>query len=570
MTLLRLRAFRARGDAPPAGPRQPAPSAPGAGAAHGALAFAIFAAGVALRATNLGGPSFAFDEYYDVYTAKSFLAGEGFRLPGGAYERGRFATLLVVAAFALFGESEASARLPAVLFGALTMGLVYASGRFLFGPAAGLVALALQALSPDAIDADRFARLYSPLTFLHLLAGLSAFRALEGQGDEGPRLSRARLGWLALGLAAGGLAVEQHAVALGLFAVVQLYVTVMALGLLVARRRRDAAGYGLVAVAMLLTEGLALAHDGLRGRIFGTALTALPWYRPAADEALLYHQHLVAQYGWLWYLAWPATVVAVLARARAGLFVAAAFWLPLVVMSGVVATKHPRYVIHLLPFAWLLLGGAAGALWPAARDALLARLDRTLPPRVPRRAAALLVLLVTLLPLARFSPSAVAALRRPAETVGTHFTTNYFQDWRGLARALEGRLEPDARVVAGVPLAARYYLRRTPYRLMSPYRRDAETAGRLEEGRVQHAAQLAALRAGGAPVWVVVERWRWDEPERVDAELKQMLLRDCGAVTLPATLDFRVFACDAPHDAGARPPGARPPGAQRRGAAPPR
>jgi hypothetical protein len=558
MTLLRVRAFRARGDAPPAGPRQQAPGSPGTGAAPAALAVAIFAAGVALRAINLGGPSFAFDEYYDVYAAKSFLAGEGFRLPGGTYERGRFATLLVVAAFALFGESEASARLPAVLFGALTLALVYATGRFLFGPTAGLVALALQALSPNAIDADRFARLYSPLTFLYLLATLSAFRALEGTGDEGPRLTRARLVWLALGVAATGLAVGLHAVVVGLFAVVQLYVTAMALGLLVARRRRDAVGYGLLAVAMLLLEGLALAHDGVRGRIFGAALTALPWYRPAAGEALLYHQHLVAQYGWLWYLVWPATVVAVLARLRAGLFVAAAFWLPLVVMSGVVATKHPRYIVHLLPFAWLLLGGAAGALWPAARDALLARLDQTLPPRVPRRAAALLVLLVTVLPLARFSPSAIAALKRPAQTVGTHFTTNYFQDWRGLARALEGRLEPDARIVSGVPLATRYYLRRTPYRLMSPYRKDGETAGRLEEGRVQHAAQLAALRGGGAPVWVVVEQWRWEEPGRVDAELKQLLVRDCGAVSLPATLSFRVFACDAPHGAGGQPRRARP------------
>jgi 4-amino-4-deoxy-L-arabinose transferase-like glycosyltransferase len=519
---------------------------------HAALVLVAFGAGVLLRATNLGDPAFSFDEFYHVFAARSLLAGEGLHLPSGRpYVRSWLVTLLTAGAFALFGESEAAARLPALVFGTLTLALTYAAGRFLFGPTAGLVALVLLAFSPDAIDVDRFARLYSPLTLLTLLAALAAFRALEGAGEEGPRATRARLGWLALAAGAGLAAVHLHPVALGLLVVVQAYSAARALGLLLRGRSGEAARYGAVAVGLLGLEALGAASAELRTRVLEAALTPLPWYTPVPGDAMTYHYHLAAQYAWLWYLVWPATVVLVLARPRPGLFAALAFWLPFVLVSGVVATKSLRYIVHLLPFAWLLLGGAAGVLWPAAREALLARLSSLLPPWAARearlrRAAVAAVLLLAAAPLVRLSPSVVAALRRPSQTAGA-FTTGNFADWRGLRRVLGARLEPDARVVASIPLASRYYLGRPAYHLIgSQHRRADGTRERPEmEGErqvVQHPADLAALRTSGKPVWVIAERWRWEE--RIDTRLKQMVVQECLAVPTPPALAFVVFACE--------------------------
>lgn len=87
----------------------PAPDA-ASGWPHAALVASVLAAGVALRAVNLGDPAFGFDEFYDVFAAKSFLAGEGFRLPHGGYTRGRLATLLTAAAFAAFGRYSRASR----------------------------------------------------------------------------------------------------------------------------------------------------------------------------------------------------------------------------------------------------------------------------------------------------------------------------------------------------------------------------------------------------------------------------------------------------------------------------
>ncbi|HWP34606.1 MAG TPA: glycosyltransferase family 39 protein, partial [Thermodesulfobacteriota bacterium] len=409
--------------------------------AHVAAAAAIAGAGIALRAINLGGPAFGFDEFYDVFAARSWLAGEGFHLPYGPYTRGRLATLLTAAAFALFGESEATARLPALLFGSLALPLAYGAGRILFGPTAGLLALFLVAFSPDAIDASRFARLYSLLTFLTLLGALAAFRALEGNGADGPRLTPARLGWLALAAAATLVGAHLHPVALGLPLAVQAYAGVLGVGLAVRRRYPLAARYGVLVAGFIVLEALALVvRPGLGAMMLDRALTALPWYTPQPGDVLVYHRHLANQYAWLWALVWPATVVVVLTRPRAGLFTALVFWLPFGILSGLVATKHPRYLLHLLPFAWLLLAGAAGLLWPTARAALLARVRPHLPASVPPRLAVAAVVGVAALPVLRLTPSVVAAMRRPGQTTGTFFATNHFYDWRTLSRALAARL----------------------------------------------------------------------------------------------------------------------------------
>lgn len=504
---------------------------------HAALVLAGLAVGAAIRAINLGEVAYGYDELYHVLAAKALLAGDGLVLPSGRpYTRGALVSVLTAGAFALFGEHEWAARLPALLFGVASLVLIYAAGRRLFGPTAGLVALWLLALSPEALDASRYARVYSPLTFFGLAAAVSAFRAL----DEGSWR------WAVLALSALGVAVHLHPVALGFLLVVGAYAGLEALGARLGARPK-APRHTAVAAGLLALGLLAAATPRVRALVALVALTPLPWYRPAPGDALFYHQHLTGLYGWLWPLVWPATVVAVFARSGPGLFTALAFWLPLVLISGVVATKHVRYVIHLLPFAWLLLGGAAAALWAPTREAVLTRLRPWVRDRIPDAALLAAVLVLTLAPLVRLLPSARVALARPFERHGA-FTTGHFDDWRGLARALGPRLGPGALVVTRIQLAARHYLGRPAYHLIGAETRlggaDRERSRRRDEGQVQDAGDLERLRSLGQPVWLVVEQWRWEAPRGIDDGLKRAAGRDCRRVPVGPEVAFIVFACD--------------------------
>jgi hypothetical protein len=159
-----------------------------------AAALALLIVGIWLRARHLAGPDFGFDEFYHVFAAKSLLEGGGLEIAEGRpYHRASLVTVLTAAAFALFGTGEAQARLPALAAGVLLLPVVYLIGRWLFGPVAALVALALTALSPDLIDVSRFARLYSPLALAYLVAAGAGFVAIESLlGDRQVRAHRAR------------------------------------------------------------------------------------------------------------------------------------------------------------------------------------------------------------------------------------------------------------------------------------------------------------------------------------------------------------------------------------------
>lgn len=135
-----------------------------------ALAVALVLAGALLRIINLGGPALCCDEFFDVFAGQRWIEGRGFQTPDREYTRGLMMTRATGASFALFGQSEWRARIPALIMGVLTLPLIALSGRALFGPVAALVALGFLAVSPHGIDVSRFARLYSPVTFL-LLGG---------------------------------------------------------------------------------------------------------------------------------------------------------------------------------------------------------------------------------------------------------------------------------------------------------------------------------------------------------------------------------------------------------------
>jgi hypothetical protein len=522
-----------------------------------ALALAILLAGISLRAINLGGPAFCCDEFFDVFAARSWLARDGFEVPGREYTRALLMTRATAASFALFGEAEWSARLPALAFGVLALPLIFVAGRMLFGPAAALAALGLLAISPHGIDVSRFARLYSPLTLLLLGGALAVYVGLEGRRNAGPELRISRALWLL----AGGLAIlagsHFHPVALALGPAIQLYAGVRAVQASVRGERRQAALYALVFAALTLCEAIVAAVPELRQKLTTAALVPLPWYRPRPGDSWVHVEHLQSIYGWLWYLVVVSTA-AVLFAGRSGLFVALSFWVPFIAISSGVATKHHRYTIQLLPFAWLIVGGAAEVAWARlsrrADASRLRQLDRpwwltTRRGQVSAVAAwtALAVsALIGLLAVAKITPSVPEALRRPFRSEGT-FTVGSFYDWRGLAQALDGRIDPGAIVVSDRWHEVIYYLDRQADQLLPAYRvwgaGDWETPERDYSSKVQGAEHLQR-RLERQPVWLIVSAGQWRRDGFYDSGLQALVEQACRKVELPGRTGFvAAFDC---------------------------
>jgi hypothetical protein len=73
-------------------------------------------------------------------------------------------------------------RVPAVVWGTLTVGLIYLVGRRLFATPVGLVAAAVYAFSPVCVEMAGFGRYYSQLQFFALLTVYLYWQTLRGPG----------------------------------------------------------------------------------------------------------------------------------------------------------------------------------------------------------------------------------------------------------------------------------------------------------------------------------------------------------------------------------------------------
>ena len=139
----------------------------------------------ALRAYRLGAQSLWYDEAVTAYVAAQGIpeltrwTADDIQPPLYYYA--------VAGWTRLAGRAEWALRFPSVCFGTLTVSMIWALGRRLFGNRVGkagaLAAALLAAISPLYVYYSQEARMYTQLTFLGALSGYALLRALA----RGPR-----------------------------------------------------------------------------------------------------------------------------------------------------------------------------------------------------------------------------------------------------------------------------------------------------------------------------------------------------------------------------------------------
>ena len=144
------------------------------------IIFALTVIGFYLRFYNLGYKSFWIDEAITSSAAIGLLEHGTPVLPSGIdYTRALLNTYLIALSFKIFGISEFSARIVSVVFGTLTIPLVYLLGKELENKRIAIIAILLITFSLFEILWARSARMYAQFQFFYLLTAYLFYMSLK-------------------------------------------------------------------------------------------------------------------------------------------------------------------------------------------------------------------------------------------------------------------------------------------------------------------------------------------------------------------------------------------------------
>ncbi|MGQ9525176.1 MAG: ArnT family glycosyltransferase [Armatimonadota bacterium] len=421
----------------------------------------IMAFGTVIRSINLGYPTFFMDEYDHVYAGKSINETGKPLLPSGQpYTRALPYTYMVAASFRLFGVSEASARVPSVIFGVLMILVAYVLGRAFLGTKEGLLAALLAACLVLPVEWSRACRMYTLFAFLYGLGFLSFYKGFERSvgGDRDHTLRSLDIRWLALSAALLFAAYMVQMLA-GMFAVgVGAYCLVM----LFAVWRRSGLRSALISKYAALLVAFAVGAVGL------TVFTRVPqqmWEMArecpvyAVWKSKRYDFYVSVLFGNNFERLALLGAVMLALRGKKGAFLLTGLIVPLLVHTFFLAWKSERYILYLYPL--FLVAVAIGVLtavgWVLKITDAFARRAGASPHIRPwtARLVAVSVLVIWLLTYNSLWQGVFAYKEY-------HGVTMPHVDWRGVGQYLKANARPTDAIAVSVPLAVLYYAGRMP------------------------------------------------------------------------------------------------------------
>ena len=453
-----------------------------------------------LALANVGVPSLWHDELVHVFVSRTLLETGEAALPSGqAYPSGFLYHYTLAGWMLLFGDGEAAVRSLSAVFMAMAVLVLWRLVRRLIDTPTALVAAWGFALSPWTVAWARQSRFYALMLLIFLLFLAATWHAMSA------RTRSRQLPWYAISavLFLAGLATALHSV---------LFLTPVAAfaamrGLLDrgSRKRWFLAG-GALAVAGLAVVGIyALTLPPIdRIAIFGEGIASLV-KNPARDydrETVWYYFRWLNDNLGLGFLllmvlggAWMA-----IREGWRGVFVALAFWAPMLVLTFVIGYRWPRFLLFAYP-----LGVTC---WAYA----LVRLVAFLPQcrRSMGHAAAAIVVLMFLFRLGSSGIDLVSNSIEVAQGADSTLARRHPQ-WREPCQWVRERVG-DGVVISTTWLPTKYYVGRCdnwyPSRLMPGEVQESGLEG------LRTVEELAAFVAEQPKGMFLAEHFRWKRWER--------------------------------------------------------
>jgi len=275
-----------------------------------------------------------------------------------------------------FGDSEFVLRFFSLLFGLLTIPLIYALGRRLLGTASGLLAALLLAISPLYLWYSQEARMYTLVTLLCLATSYLLLRGLE-EGSKGALI------W---GLYAflNVLAVYSHFYAFFVLVFQALFLLVW----YVVTRKGDTLLAGLLAqgsvvLACLPWSGFVLRRYAAdvsywRGELAFTEVVRKTLILFSTGHTILESRAQPIAFAYAAMIIFALALIAFWGRGTAGkwgspwrlLFLLLYLSIPVVLLFLISYQRpkfHPRYLMLASPAFFLIIAGGIGGLWEKGR-----------------------------------------------------------------------------------------------------------------------------------------------------------------------------------------------------------
>lgn len=296
----------------------------------------LMAAGFVLRIYELGIQSLWLDEAISSIAATAFLEKGIPVLPSGfLYDRGILNTFLIAFSFKIFGINEFAARLPSVLFGTLTILLVYFIGSKWGNKRIGIIAAFLVAFSVWEIAWSRQARMYQQLQFFYILSLYLFYEFTQNK-------SLRNLVLLAISFAA---TIMSHAFGYVLIIVFLVYSLIAAL-----KERSSIKGVKQSTVALIaLVIGTLLGFAYYMGIVQPVLETDVNYYNT-------YIYLLKKDMGIFLFLAVPGGTMLVNRDWKKGTLLIAALIIPLYFIFFHVLLLGTRYLYFVIPILFILIG----------------------------------------------------------------------------------------------------------------------------------------------------------------------------------------------------------------------
>lgn len=408
------------------------------------ILFALTAIGFYLRFSNLGDRSFFYDEAITSYASIGLLRHGTPVLPSGVvYNRALLNTYLIALSFKTFGVSEFSARIVSVIFGTLSIPLVYLMGKEL-GKRTGLIAALIITFSAFEIFYAQQARMYAQFQFFYLLTAYLLYISLKKDNSK----------LVLLSVVPFIFAWYSHQLSL-------LFIPTAMVCILSYKRREYSKNiYFLYAIIGLM--GLAFVY------VIVTSKTPLD-YMPSLTEVPASLQHTCLHYVFahpfttLFFLVSISSTISIILwefgvyHDKTYLYFILNFFIPFIFLS-LYPWKRDRYAFFIFPFLAILASHAID--FYALRNGLnyvtcdllsnKFKLSSKLLTNIKNSIIISLILLLSL---------------QVSTDIYLNFQESTYDDWKKAGGFVKGHLDDDDKVATTAPLLALYYVERVDYML---------------------------------------------------------------------------------------------------------
>jgi len=313
--------------------------------------------GAVLRLTNLGKYGFWTDEYFHVFSAKSYLeTGTTFVPMVGEYGRAKAVTLVTAGMFKVFGESETAARLPFALTNIFFLAFsAIVVRRFFSEIVSGAYTLAL-AFAPFAVEISRECRFYTAHQLFFFSAALALFAGFEnvsGRLKKSGHKASVDWRWLIASAPLAALALHFQTLTVNLGIAAACYLVLMAAMTVGREGWRKASLSKYVIVIFLGVAGFLALMTWDRKLIMekiSEATDIHSWQVAKGYDNNFYRYYFINNFPAFTFLFPVGAYVAVKRYGKIGLY-SICLSAPLLVLHSLVfARKSERYIFYLFPF----------------------------------------------------------------------------------------------------------------------------------------------------------------------------------------------------------------------------